>query len=84
MIEDLFLILYNATLIKLHLTTCFTLPQCSENIQQYLYIFELIQISITKMQYIIMYCGSQKPQTFFMFFIQVHYQKFFGVTYCQI
>jgi hypothetical protein len=25
---------HNATLLKLHLTTCFTLPQCSENIQQ--------------------------------------------------
>jgi hypothetical protein len=64
---------------KLHLTSCFTLSQCSENIQQFAkflshniflspfrvcnYILELIQISITKMQYIIMYCCSQKPQT---------------------
>jgi hypothetical protein len=32
--EEIFLTLYNATLFKLHLTTCFTLPRCSENIQQ--------------------------------------------------
>jgi hypothetical protein len=29
--EKRFLTLYNATLLKLHLTTSFTLPQCSEN-----------------------------------------------------
>jgi hypothetical protein len=32
--EELFLTLYNTTLFKLHLTTCFTLPRCSEDIQQ--------------------------------------------------
>jgi hypothetical protein len=98
--RKLFFNLYNTTLLKLHLTTCFTLPQCSENIQQISkfssqniflgpssvdnHILELIQISITKVQYIIMYCCSQKPQTCLMLFIQVHYQEFIGVTYYQI
>jgi hypothetical protein len=64
--EELFSTLYNATLLKLHLTTCFTLLQCSENIQQISkflsqnillgpscvskHILKLIQISVTKMQ----------------------------------
>jgi hypothetical protein len=30
--EELFLTLYNATLLKIHSTTCFTLSRCSENI----------------------------------------------------
>jgi hypothetical protein len=56
------------SLLKLELTTCFTLPQCSENIQQISkflnhnilfgpfrvsnHILEMIQISVTKMHYI--------------------------------
>jgi hypothetical protein len=65
--EELFLTLYNVTLLKLHLTTCVTLPRRSENIQQISkfpsqniflgpssvcnHIFELVQISVTEMQY---------------------------------
>jgi hypothetical protein len=77
--EELFLTLYNATLLKLHLTTCFTLPQCSENIQEISkfpsqniflgpssvsnHIFELVQIYVTEMQYIIMYRWSLRSKT---------------------
>jgi hypothetical protein len=98
--EELFLTLYNATLFKLYLTTCFTPPRCSENIQQISkfpsqniffgpssvsnHIFELVQISVTEIKYIIMYRCRQKPQTCLMLFIQVHYQEFLGITYCQI
>jgi hypothetical protein len=62
--EELLLTLYNATLFKLHLPTCFTPPRCSENIQQISkfpsqniflgpssvsnHIFELVQISVTE------------------------------------
>jgi hypothetical protein len=98
--EELFLTLYNATLFKLHLTTRFIPPRCSENIQQISkfpshniflgpssvsnHIFELVKISVTEMQYIIMYRCGQKPHTCLMLSIQVHYQEFFGVTYSQI
>jgi hypothetical protein len=98
--KELFLTLCNATLFKLHLTTCFTPHRSSENIQQISkfpsqniflgpssvsnHIFELVHISVTEMQYIIMYRCGQKPQTCLMLSIQVHYQDFIGVTYCQI
>jgi hypothetical protein len=81
--EELFLILYYATLFKLHLTTCFTLPRCSENIQQISkfpsqniffgpssvpnHIFELVQISVNAINYNVSL--RKKPQTCLMLFI---------------
>jgi hypothetical protein len=93
--EELFLTLYNATLFKLHLTTCChsssVFRKYSTNFQIYWsaeypscvsnHILELIQISFTKVQNINV---SPQSKTTDLLFIQVHYQEFLGVTYCQI
>jgi hypothetical protein len=76
---------------------CFTLPQCSENIhliskflsQNTLFcpsrvsyhILELIQIFVTKMQYILLYRCSQKADRPH---IQVDYQKFSGSLFVRL